>query len=171
MRGKWLIIILLAISGCSLLLFKNWQTSPGASLYYLGKAIYSHDPRLFSQYVDLEAIAAQLEPALRSQGRLGGILAGNSSGFKSKAEAMISEFIADARRPNISNPFSILLNAAMGRPEGGQVAVMISLSPSGIGDKAMLGFTLKLYPDEVWRVAGISEDDLEWLLLYCLGLI
>jgi hypothetical protein len=170
-RGKWLIIILLVILGCSLFLLKNWQKSPGASLYYLGKGIYNHDPSLFLQYVDMEAMTAQLELALHSRGRLGRMLTGDRLALKSKAEAVINEFIADPLRPNISSSFSILLNAAMSRPEEGRVAVMISLSSAWVGDKAVLGFTLERYPDEVWRVAEISEDDLERLLLYCLGLI
>jgi hypothetical protein len=162
-RSKWLLagfIILLGIS--SVMILKEWQKSPSASLYYLGKAIYSRDPDLFMQYVDMDAIMENARSSwnFAPLSRLGGL--------DRQAAEIISQFVSSPDRPNLPGSMSILLNSAMSRPEHGQAEVV--LFDFWLRSEARIGFTLRQYPDKVWRVTSLNGQEVERLLLYCLGL-
>jgi hypothetical protein len=164
-RSKWLLtgfIIFILLGTAALVILKEWQKSPSASLYYLGKAIYSRDPDLFLQYVDISAIMDNARSSwnFAPLSRLGG-LDGN-------AAEIISQFVSNPDRPNLPWSMSILLNSAMSRPEHDQVEV--ALFDFWLRSEARIGFTLRQYPDQVWRVTSLNGQEVERLLLYCLGL-
>jgi hypothetical protein len=162
-RGKWLLIgFIIVLGAASVIIWRDWQKSPSASLYYLGKAIYGHDAALFLQYVDITSIMEQA----RSYWPYHSSLPGDQS--DGKALEMISRFVARPDRPNLPGSMSILLNAVMSRPANGQVEV--ALSDFWLHSEARIGFTMRQYPDAVWRVARLNKQDLEKLLFYCLGL-
>jgi hypothetical protein len=160
-RTRWLLLgFIIILSAVSVLLWRDWQKSPSASLYYLGKAIYRHDAALFMQYVDLNAIMANARSSWPHLARLAPEQPDNKMG------EILSRLLARPDRPNLPGAMSILLNAVMSRPDKGQVEV--ALSGAWLHSELSLGFIMRQYPDDRWRVTSLQGQDVEKLLLYCL---
>ena len=167
-RRWWAIIVLVIIAMASIVLIKDFLKTPSGSLYYIGKAIHEHDAELFLTYVDYAAILNQLTPE-PSSGVLQTMAHNTLVQLKEKAPAYIARIIEDENRPNPPSSWALLLSVTMGGETDGRVEVMVSDLNMGSRDK--LRFIMLKYPDGRWRIAQVNSADLEWLVLFCAGLV
>ncbi len=148
-------------------LFKDLQTTPSGSLYYLGKAIYNHDSHLFFDYIDYQRIVGGLQPeASKEGGFLAQAVRNAFAGLNEHGEQYLRKIIEDRDRPNLPGSLALLLAAQQGQPLNGQVEIM--LPPMQHGGRP-LHFTMSQYGN-MWKVTAINSRDLQWLLMGYLGI-
>lgn len=159
------IIAVLAV-GCVFLL-RDFKHTPSGSLYYLGKAVYTHNAELFFQYFDVQQVIEKFKPPTDQDNLLTRLAFKAFADFEQRAPEYLRKIIEDEKRPNLPGSFALLLGTQQGREIDGQMEAM--LPPLSLDSRAVR-FTMALYPDNTWKVVEINQSDLQWLFLGYMGI-